>query len=83
MDREEMLKAVQMHCFAAYDARLYLDTHPTDLTALDYFKKHAAMGMLAKKDYEAKFGPLTAEDAGDSWNWVDDPWPWENLGRYV
>ena len=83
MDREEMLKNVQMHCFAAYDARLYLDTHPTDLTALDYFKKHTAMGEAAKKDYEAKFGPLTAQDVGGGGNWEDEPWLWENLGRYA
>jgi spore coat protein JB len=83
VDREAMLKKVQMHFFAAYDARLFLDTHPTDLTALDYFKTHVALGNSAKKEYEAKFGPLEAENVGNSWNWVDDPWPWENLGRYA
>lgn len=83
MNREAMLKRVQVADFALYEARLFLDTHPTDKTALEYYKKHMAQAQAAKKEYEAKFGPLQAEDNDSgTWDWISDPWPWENLGRY-
>ena len=33
-----------------------------------------------RMEFESKFGPLTAEASRDMeyWNWLDDPWPWEN-----
>lgn len=36
-DREELLLKIQIIEFAMYDAALYLDTHPCDEAALDYF----------------------------------------------
>lgn len=83
MDRQTMLKRVQVADFVLYEARLFLDTHPTDKTALEYFKKHQAQAETARKDFEAKYGPLMAENSQNEecWDWVCDPWPWENTGR--
>lgn len=78
-NRDAMLKRVQVYDFALYEARLFLDTHPSCKEALDYYNKHLEMAKAAKEAFEAKYGPLMAEDnKGDSWEWIKDPWPWEN-----
>ena len=52
--------------FAAYDALLFLDTHPDDADALAYFRKHSRMRNAALKEYERLYGPLTLDTARDS-----------------
>mgnify|MGYP002412878337 CR=1 FL=1 len=75
-----LLKRVQVCDFALVDAALYLDTHPEDKMALDFFKKYAELRKAAADAYVSKFGPLVWSDynGGDRWNWVDGPWPWQN-----
>ena len=35
----------------------------------------------AKKEYEESYGPLTVTHTkGNDFDWIDNPWPWENLG---
>ncbi|MGI5960095.1 MAG: spore coat protein CotJB [Massiliimalia sp.] len=77
--RETMLKRLQVCDFALTEAALYLDTHPDDKEALEYYQKHLAKQKETKAAYVAQFGPITQADAGtqNRWNWVDDPWPWE------
>ena len=78
-DREKMLKSVQCYSFAAFEASLFLDTHPDCREALDYYKKYKKLWQEAKDRYEAKYGPPTiSSDANnESWQWVKGPWPWE------
>lgn len=76
MNREAMLKRVQVADFALYEARLFLDTHPDDKTAQDYYKKHLDLAKTAVTEFEAKFGPLKAENYdGGSWDWISDRRP--------
>lgn len=79
-DRQQFLKKVQMYQFAAYDLQLYLDTHPNDKKAFEMFRDLVMKHKEAVKEYEAKFGPLSAFHAAnfDRYNWLDDPWPWDN-----
>ena len=78
-ERQRMLKRIQIHEFALDDARLYLDSHPCDHTALEYYKKHQDLREKAYQEFVQRFGPLTANDNiyTDKWTWVDEPWPWE------
>lgn len=78
-EREKKLKTVQMHDFALEDAVLYLDGHPTDENALEYYNQQKYMLIEATKDYETEFGPMTNKRNSSSsmWYWSDDPWPWE------
>ncbi len=78
-DRAKMLKRVQMYSFAAHDAALFLDTHPTCTQALEYFNKYNKLYKEAKAAFEAMYGPLTVCDSTSttSWQWINDPWPWE------
>ena len=42
------------------------------------FKQFSAMEKAAKAAYESKYGPITKETAaaGDSYQWLSEPWPW-------
>ena len=65
--------------FAVNEAVLYLDTHTDDQAALAYYDKYRTLLREAVRKYEDSYGPLTMyeADAGRSWTWVADPWPWE------
>lgn len=79
MDRQKLLKEIQICSFNVFEAGLYLDTHKTDTAALEYHSKHNAMLKELKAEYAAIFGPLTMGDSNSAkaWEWTDGPWPWE------
>ena len=78
-ERAELLKKLNAYAFAAYDWNLYLDTHPTDRDGIAMFRKMADRAEELKREFESKYGPLTAEKSmdPDAWTWINDPWPWE------
>ena len=59
--------------FAAWELRLYLNTHPEDRQALALFRRLQAR---AKELNYATAFMTCGMDVG--WDWTDDPWPWEN-----
>ena len=72
-NREMLLKRVQICDFILVETNEYLDTHPNDQAALDYFKKYNEMRRTAAKEFTEKYGPLNMWDfeGGNRWNWVD------------
>lgn len=78
-EQQTMLRRVQTLTFAVTDMALYLDTHPNCRSGLAWFQKQKRALCEAREEYEAKYGPLTVEAAGEDgrWNWIDGPWPWE------
>ena len=58
---------------------LYLDTHPDDEEALNYFNQCTALYNAAKQSYQEQFGQLNAfsEQERSSWDWNTAPMPWE------
>lgn len=79
-DRKELMKRLNAYAFAAYDWNLYLDTHPDDTEAIKMFHKMVDKANELRDEYQAKYGPLSADASAstDRWNWLDSPWPWEN-----
>ena len=67
-ERQRLLKRLQVCEFTLDDVRLYLDSHPCDRAALEYYKKHLEMRNKAYQDYIEKFGPLMANDSGVFFN---------------
>jgi spore coat protein JB len=69
--------------FALSEIAMYLDTHPTDKIALDYYAQYQAMIIPLNEEYNKKYGPLTMDQfsGGSYWTWIKDPWPWENVGE--
>ena len=79
MNQKQLLMYIDQVSFAIDDLILFLDTHPCDREALDYYHKLVAMREEATKKYTCEFGPLevTQVQSECSWDWVNAPWPWE------
>ena len=81
-EQEKIIKEIQMYKFAMMDASLFLDSHPDNKDALDYFNKYNKLNMDKQKEYAEKYGPMTMNDITgnmQSWKWTDNPWPWEGM----
>lgn len=65
----------QSASFAAWELRLYLDTHPDDGQVLALFER--LCGSIEGASYPCAF----VKTGGNRWRWVDDPWPWENAAN--
>lgn len=79
MNQKELYEWIATLGFCAVDMMLYLDTHPDDEAALDYFNQCTQLYRNAKMAYEKQYGPLNAfgESNADEWNWNEGPTPWE------
>jgi len=66
--------------FVMFDLRLFLDTHPTDMTAITLFNKTMQKYTALVAEYERMYGPYhkNNDTSGNMWHWVCNPWPWEN-----
>ena len=65
--------------FAAWEMRLYLDTHPDDQQALTLY--HTYCNQCNEFNYACVPQTLYSNDHPQAcplrWTWVDEPWPWE------
>lgn len=79
MNRQELFDWISMLGFCAVDMMQYLDTHPDDEDALNYFQQCTDLYRNAKASYEAQYGPLNAfsNDSLTEWKWNEGPMPWE------
>ena len=82
--REELLCFIDKISFVVYEMLLYLDTHPYEQEALQYFHENNRLREKALKLYSETYGPLTIatvdESCTQSWEWMQQPWPWELEG---
>lgn len=80
MDKNTLLKKIQMYDFCCVDLNLYLNSHPFCTEAMKLFNKYNKLLKDAKDEYFRAFGPLEASMINDDdtyWKWVQGPWPWE------
>jgi spore coat protein JB len=66
--------------FVLVELTLYLDTHPTDMQAVQQFNQYTQKRQQAAAQFEMKFGPLMQYGHSYSrfpWQWVQEPWPWQ------
>ena len=74
------LEELQKVDFALVELTLYLDTHPTDMQAVQQFNQLAQRRQQQANAFEMKYGPLLQFGHSNSrfpWQWVDSPWPWQ------
>jgi len=89
ISRLELLRQIQMLDFYAVELNLFLDTHPNDQQALQDYSYIIQQSEQLRNVYTERFGPLLnfhkANINENRWNWIDNPWPWENKkeGIYV
>ena len=75
----QLFKMLQAYDFALAETQLFLDTHPTNQKALEYFNRVNQLRQTAYAEYGDKFGPIVVSQADDleKWQWIESPWPWE------
>ena len=75
---QAMLELQQIH-MVLEDLTLFLDTHPTDATALKYHAHYQELYEQLVDNFTRQYGPITADrvEPSNSWTWVETPWPWE------
>lgn len=79
-EREQLMNAINTLGFVMVEMAQYLDTHPFDRDAIDYFSHQTRRRNQAMREYAVKFTPLTldtADSVGREWSWALDPMPWE------
>lgn len=80
-DRCTALYEISMVDFLLTDMMLYLDTHPCDKNALDYYHHYAKILDELREAYQKNFGPLFASqsDCRKEWAWSNEPNAWEGV----
>mgnify|MGYP003296988665 FL=1 len=81
MDRKRMLNDIGIVDFALVELMLFLDTHPDNQEAIDYFNYYAKVKAKMMQEYSTTFEPLTKEYAAvnNKWKWNCGPLPWEGV----
>ncbi len=78
-NKEQMLKDISIVDFILVELMLYLDTHPTDRNAMEYFNHYSRMKNQMMKEFSQKYFPLTKDlaESNKEWRWGAAPLPWE------
>ena len=73
-----LLRRVQELSFAKLETELFLDTHPENREALMHLNQLRTELGAALETFRQKGWALTTDDVeGNSWSWVETPFPWE------
>ncbi|MBW5447794.1 spore coat protein CotJB [Cohnella sp. CFH 77786] len=76
----KQLEELQKIDFVLVELTLYLDTHPTDMQAIQQYNQLAQRRRQVCQDFEMRYGPLMAFGHSFSrfpWQWPETPWPWQ------
>ena len=78
-DREHLLRDIGMADFVLVELALYLDTHPRDRRAMEYFNHYNRIKTQMERDFSMKYFPLNLRlaDSSKEWRWGEAPLPWE------
>ena len=73
--KQVLLNRIRVCAFVLTESALYLDTHPDDAQALEFYHKHLAMRQQAMEEYSKQYGTLvrTQPHSTEHWDWVDNP----------
>lgn len=77
--KEQMLHNIGIVDFVLVDLALFLDTHPNDREAMEYYNHYSRISNQMKKDFSMKYFPLTKDmaESNKEWRWGMAPLPWE------
>ena len=65
-EQENMLHDIGVVDFVTVEMTQYLDTHPMDREAIEYFNHYMRMKNQMMRDYANKYGPLSLSVADNS-----------------
>lgn len=80
MNQKQLLMYITQVSFGLTEAVLFLDTHPCDKEAMEYYQQMKKLRKEALEKYECNYGPLLTDGNNDmdTWEWTKTPWPWQN-----
>ena len=78
-NKEQLYHDIGIVSFVLTELSLYLDTHPTDRNAIEYFNHYNRIRHQMIKEFSMKYFPLTLDlaESNKEWRWGDAPLPWE------
>ncbi|MGN0430966.1 MAG: spore coat protein CotJB [Lachnospiraceae bacterium] len=84
-EQNRMLMDIGIIDFTLVELTLYLDTHPHDKQAMEYFNHYARIKNQMVKDFSMRYYPLTKDVSTETreWQWALAPMPWENAANPV
>ncbi len=80
MNKDKLKHEIMALDFALTDLKLYLNTHPDCVQTIKLYNSIVEKRKVLYDSYQSLYGPLVAETysgSDASWDWVDDPWPWQ------
>ncbi len=77
--KEQLLKDIGIVSFVVTELTLFLDTHPTDRNAMEYFNHYNNIRKQMMKEFSTNYYPLTLDmtECSKDWRWSAAPLPWE------
>ena len=77
--RNEMLRDIGIVDFVLVELMEYLDTHPFDRNAIEYFNHYSKIKNQMMKEFSQKYFPLVKDlaESNQEWRWGMAPLPWE------
>lgn len=77
--KEQLYRDIGIVDFVLVDLVQYLDTHPFDREAIEYFNHYVKIKNQLMKEFSMKYYPLTKElaESNKEWRWGMAPLPWE------
>ena len=77
--KEQLLFNIGVVDFTMTDLGEFLDTHPKDQRALEYYSHYAQIKKQLCREFSKKYYPLTMAEADceKTWGWGEAPLPWE------
>ena len=76
---ERMLHDIGIADFVLTDLMLYLDTHPTDQNAMEYFNHYTRIKTQMEREFSREYYPLRKDlaESNKEWRWGNAPLPCE------
>lgn len=80
-NKEQMLRDINVVDFTVIELALYLNTHPYDSNALEYFNHYNRIRTQLKKEFSRTYYPLKMDfaECSQEWKWGEAPLPWEGV----
>lgn len=77
--KEQMLHDISIVDFVVIELTEFLDTHPSNREALEYFNHYSRIRNQMAAEFSKRYFPLTANYANSTseWTWGAAPLPWE------
>lgn len=77
--QQELINDVNVASFLLDEAGLFLNSHPDNMEALEYYHEAQRKRNEAIRCYEEEIGPLSKYSVHNRsyWDWTEGPWPWQ------